>query len=298
MNKCGMCTSEFNTSGGLSRHMGAKHKPDPSIEALAAAANRKVSLRSSVQSRSGSNIDFSNCMSASTSSLSQLKSVSRRFNTFSNQSGYSGSTISLNEMTSISSRNPTALISMNDQAEMPGSTTSLNETTPKSSRIPTTPIDMYDQAELGSTHYEMTPIRNQIEISDSRVLLGEVTPLRPFMLNHSKRPFFTASLNKLNSLSIGKQEQLSSSTISLNGTTPKSTTKKKIEFKLINRAKDQACSAASRDDALDKTLKHSSEPVQQVFQPVNFSYAFKLKMIIFLFFVFVLIYQHMNVSKY
>jgi len=44
MNQCGMCTAEFNSSGGLSRHMGAKHKPDPSVEALTAAANRKGSL--------------------------------------------------------------------------------------------------------------------------------------------------------------------------------------------------------------------------------------------------------------
>jgi len=78
---------------------------------------------------------------------------------------------------------------MNDQAELPGSTTSLNEMTPKSSRIPTTPVTMYDQAELlGSTHNGISPTSNKVEIPDSRVL-GEVTPLRRFMLNQSGYEF-------------------------------------------------------------------------------------------------------------
>ena len=312
MVKCGMCPAEFTTSGGLTKHVGAKHKPDLSVEALAAAANRKGSLRSSVQSGSGSNTQFTNCLSASTSSLNQLKSVS--INIFSKQSDYSCSTISLNEMTSISSRNPTALNSMNNQEELLGSNTSLNEMTPISGRMQTTfiamnPVDSHrDQAELpASTNNGMTLISNQIEISGSRVLLGEVTPLRRFNLNQSARLVLTASLNKLNPISIHKQEQLSRSAISLNGTTPISINKKSLQCKIFNRSQNQACSAAPHDqacsaaphvDALDTSLKHSSEPVQQVFHPVNFSYAFKLKMIIFLIFVFVLIYQHLNVRKY
>ena len=126
--------------------------------------------------------------------------------------------------------------------------------------------------------------------------------MRRFNLNQSARLVLTASLNKLNPISIHKQEQLSRSAISLNGTTPISINKKSLQCKIFNRSQNQACSAAPHDqacsaaphdqacsaaphvDALDTSLKHSSEPVQQVFHPVNFSYAFKLKMIIFLIF--------------
>ena len=263
MIECGMCTLEFETTGGLAKHMGIKHKPELSPEAIIAASNRKSSLRSSRQtfhnmqtactSRSlqlvpVSNMEMPNILSISNFSSKKSKPEYRLFNlVLSNQSNYSGSTVSLNEMTPKFKLN---------QKEFSGSTISLNEMTSR------------DHPDSSFLHNEAIPLRSTDRFisnqrySNSTVSLSDLSP--KLRLYQTKFVSSTISLDGMMPISSGKSMQ-----VDLN---------------------DPAVSI------LETPVEKSIVTVKQ-FQTHNFSYSLKLKIIILLFFVFVLIYNHLSVSK-